>query len=123
VQRGYSNGYNGKHRIFTNLTPAQLTNTLERLSPQGVKPWLRSRPAKWIAIGGKIESVSLTNYVKYPDISVVLEQSKGNTELFFPLAADTRLPKTRGAKVEAVCHIYGFESDTLMLDDCWQIDP
>jgi hypothetical protein len=116
-------GYSGKQRVFTKLTPAQLTNTLERLSPQGVKRWLRTQPARWIAIGGKIERVSLTNDVKYPDIRVVLEQSKGNTELFFPLAADIRLPSAREAKVEAVCHIYGLESSTLILDDCWQIGP
>jgi hypothetical protein len=123
ARQGYSNGYDGKQRVFTNLTPAQLTNALERLSPQGVKSWLHSQPAKWIAIGGKIERVSTTNDVKYPVIRVVLEQSKGNTELFFPLAADMRLPRARGAKVEAVCHIYGLESSTLVLDDCWQIGP
>jgi hypothetical protein len=122
VQQG-DNAYHAKHRIFTDLTPAQLTSTLERLSPQGVKHWLRSQPAKWIAIGGKIWLVNQTSDVRYPIVRAVLEQSKGNTELFFPLAAYTRLPKAQGAKIEAACHIYGFESRTLILDDCWQTSP
>jgi len=115
--------YNGKQRVFTNLTPAQLTNTLERLSPQGVKRWLRSQPAKWIAIGGRIAQVSLIHDVRHTSVRVDLEQVKGATVLFFDWVPDMRLPKARGAKVEAVCHIYGFEHKTLWLDYCWQTSP
>ena len=112
--------HRGKRRVFTTLSPAELSNALEKLNRHDLIKWMRARPPKWIAIGGKIDRTEvMADDARYaPQVKIILEQYSGNTVLFFPLAADFRIPKDKGSTIEAVCRIYAFGSHALYLADC-----
>src|ERR1700760_2780774 len=51
--------HDGKPRIFTTQSPAELSKSFRGLSHHELIKWMRSRPSKWIAIGGKVDRVEV----------------------------------------------------------------